>query len=68
MKMLNFIYCQKDKVSYNAMHSMTYEVYHWYGMKEGHHTSAKHFQMIILHIPHFERTQAKSTRKACKAL
>ena len=47
---------------------MAYEVYDWYGMKDGHHTSAKHFQMIVLHIPHFEPTQTKSNYKACKGL
>ena len=40
---------------------MVYEVYHWYSMKDVHHTSAKHFQMIILHVPHFEPTQTIST-------
>ena len=43
------------------MQSMVYEVYHWYGMKDIHHTSAKHFQMIILHVPHFEPNQTKRT-------
>ena len=66
--MLKFIHCQRDKVSYNAMQSMAYEVYYWYGMKDGHHTSAKYFQMIVLHIPHFEPTQTKSNCKACKGL
>ena len=66
--MLKFINCQREKVSYNAMQPMAYEVYDWYGMKDGHHTSAKHFQMIVLHIPHFEPTQTKSNCKACKGL
>ena len=42
------------------MQNMVYEVYHWYGMEDGHHTSAKHFQKIILHVPHFEPTHTKS--------
>ena len=56
--MLKFIYCQRDKVSYNAMQSMAYEVYY----------RLKHFQMTVLHIPHFEPTKTKSNCKACKGL
>ena len=42
---------------------MVYEIYHRYGIKDGHHTSAKRFQIIILHVPYSEPIQTKSTDK-----
>ena len=72
MKLIGILYFLKKYIPGHAgamtsnditrfMQSMVYQVYHWYGMKDQYHTSAKHFQMIILHISYFDHIQIKST-------